>query len=572
MLFSLARLLFVICWFEVAYCGIVLTGRCWPWPALSLAAYIAWRKMHKPMVLTAHGTASWADEKILRNTGMIGGNGGLAVGRLISSDEPGRLKNLASVFNFRLSSKDACERVLSGVCRPRRRKPGKVVRLSNAVHTAVFGPTGMGKGASFIIPWLLETDQSAIVIDYKGENAAITAKHRERVFGHRCVLIDPWERVTHQPDCLNPFDTISKSSETMIDDCRDLAELLVTRDVEERERHWNDSAESWITATIAAVVRFADVENQNLQTVRQVLSDPNRLPKLIELLCSGDGMLARLGSQLAFFRDKEMASVLTSTNRQIRNLDTEIVAKSTTRSTFNPRDLLNGKMTVYLILPVERMRTQTSLMRMWVGTLMRVAMQAGIQQAITNVLADEAASLGANMNCIKDAIDKGRGYGIRLQLYYQSLAQLKECFPNHQDQTVLANVSQVFMGLNDDAAEYVSKRIGEETVLVQSGGTGSGFSTPSGWGTPGNASDSRNSSSNWNQAARRLLKPEEILGLDRRIAITFAPGVPPICTRLERYFEKSTVRKSWFSGLGELIVALFFVLVALNCCLNVSQI
>ena len=38
--------------------------------------------------------------------------------------------------------------------------------------------------------------------------------------------------------------------------------------------------------------------------------------------------------------------------------------------------------------------------------------------------------------------------------------------------------------------------------------------------------------------ARRLLKPEEVTGLDPRIAITFTPGSPPIWTTLMRYFDR----------------------------------
>ena len=40
---------------------------------------------------------------------------------------------------------------------------------------------------------------------------------------------------------------------------------------------------------------------------------------------------------------------------------------------------------------------------------------------------------------------------------------------------------------------------------------------------------------------RKLLKPEEVLALDKRIAITFTPGVPPIWTTLVRYYEESLV-------------------------------
>src|SRR5262249_31941075 len=99
-----------------------------------------------------------------------------------------------------------------------------------------------------------------------------------------------------------------------------------------------------------------------------------------------------------------------------------------------------------------------------------------------HVILDEAASLGPNMGCIEDAIDKYRAYGLRLQLYYQSPAQLKKCFPNEQDQTILANVTQVYFAVNDNSAEYISNRLGEETIIVESGSHGTGYSHPSGGG------------------------------------------------------------------------------------------
>jgi type IV secretory pathway TraG/TraD family ATPase VirD4 len=52
------------------------------------------------------------------------------------------------------------------------------------------------------------------------------------------------------------------------------------------------------------------------------------------------------------------------------------------------------------------------------------------------------------------------------------------------------------------------------------------------------SSTSTNKSDNWGQHGRKLLKPEEVLALPHRIAITFTPGVPPIWTTLVRYFEE----------------------------------
>lgn len=157
-----------------------------------------------------------------------------------------------------------------------------------------------------------------------------------------------------------------------------------------------------------------------------------------------------------------------------------------------------------------------------------------------NVILDEAASLGPNMGCIEDAIDKYRGYGIRLQLYYQSPAQLKKCFPNDQDQTVMANVTQVFFAVNDNSAKGISERLGDQTIVVQSWGDSCGTSQQVENGSSrGSTSHSGNKSSNSTQTARRLLKEDEVLALDPRIAITFAPGMRPILTRLERYYEKN---------------------------------
>jgi type IV secretion system protein VirD4 len=157
---------------------------------------------------------------------------------------------------------------------------------------------------------------------------------------------------------------------------------------------------------------------------------------------------------------------------------------------------------------------------------------------VTFVL-DEAASLG-RMDALDDAVAVGRGYGVRLQFYYQSVSQLRKCFPDGQEQTLLSNVSQVLFGTNDlPTAEYVSNRLGEQTIVVASGGTGTGVSHQMSSKGDGSTTRSKNASDNWSQLGRKLLKPEEVLALDKRIAITFTPEVPPIWTTLVRYYEES---------------------------------
>ena len=554
-MYKLTRSLLIAAVLLAAYCIAVLTILIpWAWVAIGIGVLYGLARRGK--ALWAHGTARWADASDLH--GMLGGQG-LIIGRIHSKPKMA----LWPLFNPRIGSEAACQQFLGWF--GKRSQP--LVTLSKAVHTAVFAPTGVGKGVSCVIPHLLTCPDSMVVVDFKGENARLTARAR-RAMGHRVVLLDPFGVVTKEPDTFNPLEFIDKDSPVALDECRDLAEALVLRTGQEKEPHWLDSAEVWIAAMVAAVVQYAEGGDRSLQAVRVLLTDPQKMEAIIKLMCQSDaweGMLARLGHQLTHFKDKELGSTLTSTNRFLRFLDTIAIAESTKASTFDPADLLTGKMTVYLILPPEHMRAQSALLRMWIGSLLRAVVRGGLQEKRkVHFMLDEAASLG-HMDALDDAVDKFRGYGVRLQFYYQSLGQLRKCFPDGQEQTLLSNTTQVFFGVNDQqTAEYVSARLGEETIVIKSGGTSGGTSRQSGQNGQNSSSYSDNWSDNWAQHGRKLLKPEEVMALSERTAITLAPGVPPIWTTLLRYYEENLARKPGrvWPALTALVEAVCLLLVA----------
>jgi type IV secretion system protein VirD4 len=227
----------------------------------------------------------------------------------------------------------------------------------------------------------------------------------------------------------------------------------------------------------------------------------------------------------------------------MRFLDTLAVADNTKESSFNPSDLLSGKMTVYLVIPPQHMRAQIPLLRLWISSMLRAVVKGGLQEKTkVHFVLDEAGSLG-QMDALDDALDKYRGYGVRLQLYYQSLGQLKKCWPNGREQTLLSNTTQVYFGVNDvgenkGTADYISTRLGEETIVVEDWGDGdSDTRQASGKDGGGGGSHTRSRNRSFKQIGRKLLKPEEVLALSERVAITFTPGVPPIWTTLVRYYE-----------------------------------
>jgi type IV secretion system protein VirD4 len=195
--------------------------------------------------------------------------------------------------------------------------------------------------------------------------------------------VDPFHVVTTKPDCFNPVDFVYKDDPYAIDHCNDLGKSLVARQSDERDPHWNDSAEAWISSAIATVVYYGDrKESRSLQTVREILSHPQKLDMALKLMRESDcwgGMLARMGGQLSHFVDKERSSTLTTVSRHLRFLDTPTIAESTKTSSFDPAELRSGKMTIYLILPPEHLRANAGLLRMWISSLLRGVVRGGLE-------------------------------------------------------------------------------------------------------------------------------------------------------------------------------------------------
>jgi type IV secretion system protein VirD4 len=519
----ISRLLLISSVLLAAFCVIVL----FKWWAL--LALIPLFKRHYTQ-LTAFGTARWADESDLDLNAK-----GLLIGRLAINQ-----RSFLGIFNPRVKSVDACKAFWGW-------RESPLIRLPNVIHAMFVAPTGVGKGVSFVIPHGLTCEENSVFVDFKGDIAKATLRARRKM-GHHIVSLDPYRQVTNTPDTFNSLDFIDGNSPLAIDDVRSIAEALVVRTGQEKEPHWCDAAEMLIGGIASFVVKNAPKDDRSLQTVRDLLTNPDELEAAITVMRQSDawdGMLARMGNQLTHFKDKELSSSLTTTGRYLRFLDTLAIAESTKKSTFDPAELVTGKMSVYLILPPEHMRTQSPLLRLWIGSLLRTVVRGGLSTRRVHFVLDEAGSLGT-YDCLADAVDKYRAYGVRLQFYYQSVGQLKKCWPEGQDQTLLSNTTQVFFGVNDlPTAEYVSGRLGEETIIVNSGGTSTGRSRQNpDHGSHGSSSHSVNSNANWSQSGRKLLKPEEVLGLNERIALTFTPGKPPIWSTLVRFYEKG------FTGSG----------------------
>ena len=571
-MYQLSRLILIVSVF-LAVSVIALLTYLWPIAGIILILGVIAAFKRGGGFTWAHGTARWAAPDDVPH---LQEGDGLVVGYLEAPS--GAVNGTRALFNPRVSSKDACQRFLT-------KKPRQLIKLNRAVHTAVFMPTGAGKGVSCILPFLLSSRESCLVIDIKGgENALITAEHRRSKFGHKINLLDPYnlvaQKLLNRPsDSLDPVFFIDEKSLYGLDDSRDIARATVERKEEKGDGiHFLDNAEAAIAAVCALVVHYGKGGQKSLQAVCDICSSPQRWEQSVALMCQSDawgGMLARMGGNLQHLRDRELASTLSTIARFLRPFSTPAIAAATRTSTFDPAEALENS-TTYLVLPPERVAVLAPVLRLWVGAFIRAA-QRSERKVTLHIIADEAGSSLGKMDEITNALLVGRSAGIRLQLYYQDISQLKRCFPDGGDQGVLANCTQVFAGVNDlETARYVSERLGDETVWVDSYGA----SQQRSWGTSQSAQGGSSSSggqvgtnSNVSQMARKLLKPEEVLTTNPRIAFTFAPGELPMWTWMVRYYEKefkeNRVARALATFAGSLLMVCGTGIIALVLALNV---
>ena len=128
-------------------------------------------------------------------------------------------------------------------------------------HLLSIGPAGSGKGTGLIIPNLARLERSIIVVDPKGEAAAVTAAYRRRKFAPTrwwCSIPSICSWSTHgytelRSNGFNPLLHLDPNNKlTFVADAMALAEALVV--VEGKNAHFSHRREtfcarlSWLNA------------------------------------------------------------------------------------------------------------------------------------------------------------------------------------------------------------------------------------------------------------------------------------------------------------------------------------
>lgn len=328
-------------------------------------------------------------------------------------------------------------------------------------HLLTVAPTRTGKGTCAVIPNLLTYSGSVIVNDIKGENYAVTWRAR-RMFGHKVIKIAPFSRDSSH---WNPFD-ILRGSDDIWDDARHMAELLIT-DTFGKDEFWNNSARNLLTGLILFIHQLDDEEKHTLSYLRTLLTQDQEDFELTlaEMVNSENTIAARAANVFLRADTKVQNSILSTLDSELAFLDSEKLMACTKTADFNFKDLKKRKISVYLIIPPERLRTYAPFIRLFMG-------MAALELKRTNMkpkypvlmLLDEFPALG-RMKVIEEEISYLSGYNVRLWLFAQDLKQLATIYGENA-QSIIANCAvKQFFGVADiETAQLVSRMCGNTTV------------------------------------------------------------------------------------------------------------
>jgi type IV secretion system protein VirD4 len=409
-----------------------------------------------------HGQARFAWQSDLRRARLMPHKSGIYLGQFFNSNQP--------------------------------KKWGQAVEYPDGVHLITIGRTGSGKGTGLIIPNLSTLQRSIIIIDPKGEAAAITARKRA-TFG-RVVILNPFNLLTEKCPWLNsngfnPLATV-RSDDNFVDDCTIIGQSLVKQEESGNGRFFSGSAHDLVTAFVMHEILTRGAQ-ANLANVRTMLTEPWGGDER-----SGPTGIAKTIAEMTLSPFEPLRSKA-GRFRNASNSTRDVISTATNETSFidSPqiaKDLSSGKYfrfaemkefltTVYLILPATHLESHSNWLRLIIASALRELLASPANGASPPVLfmLDEFAQLG-HLPAISTAMNIARSFGVQLWPFVHDMNQLKNIYGENWENFLGASAALTAFAPRDlFTAQHLSKLCGNKTIIVESqndrtgaNGTGSG--------------------------------------------------------------------------------------------------
>lgn len=413
-------------------------------------------------------------------------------------------------------------------------------------HALTVAPTRSGKGVSQIIPNLLSTTASIIVVDPKGENALITADAR-RSMGQEVYLLDPWGIASAAGEAarFNPLDWLQMGDADITENAMLLADALVVRSGDS-DPFFNDEAVALLQGVLLYVATDPHEDGQrHLGRVRDLLLlDGEDLPHLFQrMVQSPHHVVASTGARCLQKDPKLLSNVLASVQSHTHFLDSARIRDSLSTSDFKFEDVKTTPMSIYLVLPADRLHGFNRWLRLVIQQAITVNARNIADKPKQPVLfvLDELPALG-RLAMVEQAYSLMAGFGLQLWGIVQDLSQLKVTYGDGWE-TFIGNsgVIQYFGSHDRMTSEYFSALCGETTVWNFSSAVARAFGTSTGQGG-GSTSDSTTFTDTRAASQRKLAYPDELMRLHETRQLVFVENMNPIMATKVPWFEDAALK------------------------------
>ncbi len=336
-------------------------------------------------------------------------------------------------------------------------------------HLVVSGTRG-GKGVSAVIPAILDHRGPVVVLDIKGENFAVTRRHREAL-GRKVAVLNPFGLIEDGKDQFNPLDYIR--SHELARDVALVADGLVKPEPGDGA-HFSEMARQLVAAAIEVVVTHEEPNRRNLIAVADLLLSES-LDDTLQAWAQNKDLVGHRPAQTAatIMRagDRERGSIQTSVSKSFDWMQSDDMRRFLVRSSFRMDDLLNDQVDLFIAVPLDQVDRQAIFMRLFInlvlGTVVRQDGRRKVKAPILLVL-DEFVRMG-RMEQIMNIANVAAGAGVEALFVTQDTGQVEKAYGPNDARSIFGScITKRIFNLNDvETAEWAARHLGESTVYSQ---------------------------------------------------------------------------------------------------------
>lgn len=331
-------------------------------------------------------------------------------------------------------------------------------------------PPGSGKTQCHVLPNLNSFKGSAIVLDIKGECFLNSYQWRHENVGS-VMVFSPSK--PDQSQRYNPLSFVSQDFDQVWEDSRLLAEMLVIPH-SQNDPTWETQGRQLLTVLIAYTA-YLPHEKRNMATILDLISEIGLEDALSNLAADGTtfpSAMRRTANKFLQMRktsEKQFQGVLLGASQHLTIWEGHAVETVTSASDWSPEDFRKKTpMTLYLHVPPNAIETYAPLMRVIIAQHVRHLMREEPDQNAPKILfmLDELPRLG-KMEPIREALEVGRSYGIKLWMFAQYLGQLQKAYGKEIADGMIESCGvRVYMNPGADIAEKLSNILGSRENLL----------------------------------------------------------------------------------------------------------